>query len=126
MMKAHLLPIPNLRDNHPIAYSGKPNPSKRQSHYTVPSSSTCTFLSSPEEGGSEEAVNATSPANDTSSDQSSTAAGGGKGKKDKATKKEKQPPEVKENTVKVNLTADVTVLDLQLPSEASTTVSTNK
>ena len=27
-----LLPIPNLRGNHPIACSGKPNPSKRQSH----------------------------------------------------------------------------------------------
>jgi hypothetical protein len=82
------------------------------------------FLSSPEEGGSDDAVNATSPGNKTDSDQPTTTAG--KGKKDKATKKEKQPPEVKENTVKVNLTADVTVLDLQLPSEASTTVSTNK
>ena len=27
-----LLPIPNLRCYHPIACSGKPNPSKRQSH----------------------------------------------------------------------------------------------
>ena len=27
-----LLPIPNLRGNHPIACSGKSNPSKRQSH----------------------------------------------------------------------------------------------
>ena len=27
-----LLPIPKLRGNHPIACSGKPNPSKRQSH----------------------------------------------------------------------------------------------
>ena len=27
-----LLPIPNLRDYHPIACSGKPNASKRQSH----------------------------------------------------------------------------------------------
>ena len=77
-----------------------------------------------EEAGSEDAaVNATSNANETSSEQPTTA---GKGKKDKATKKEKQPPEVKENTVKVNLTADVTVLDLPLPSQASTTVSTTK
>ena len=30
-----LLPIPNLRGNHPIACSGKPNPSKRQSHLHV-------------------------------------------------------------------------------------------
>ena len=78
-----------------------------------------------EEAGSEDAaVNATSNANETSSSEQPTTAG--KGKKDKATKKEKQPPEVKENTVKVNLTADVTVLDLPLPSQASTTVSTTK
>ena len=68
-------------------------------------------------------MNATSTSNETSSDQPSTAA---KGKKDKPSKKEKQPPEVKENTVKVNLTADVTVLDLPTPSEASTTVSVTK
>ena len=30
-----LLPIPNLRGYHPIACSGKPNPSKRQSHLHV-------------------------------------------------------------------------------------------
>ena len=35
-MKAHkvylLLPVPNLRGYYPIACSGKPNPSKKQSH----------------------------------------------------------------------------------------------
>ena len=30
-----LLPIPNLRGSHPFANSGKPNPSKRQSHLGV-------------------------------------------------------------------------------------------
>ena len=29
------LPIPNLRGYHPIACSGKPNPSKRQSHLSA-------------------------------------------------------------------------------------------
>lgn len=47
-----------------------------------------------------------------------------KEKKSKTVKKE--PAEVKESMVKVNLTADVIVLDLPNPSEASTTVSTNK
>ena len=74
-----------------------------------------------EEASSEDTVNATNTTNGTSS---TTA---GKGKKDKASKKDKQqPPEVKENTVKINLTADVTVLDLPSPSQASATVSTNK
>ena len=45
-------------------------------------------------------------------------------KKTKPTKKE--VPEVKENTVKVNLTADMTVLDLPIPTEASTRVSVAK
>ena len=78
----------------------------------------------PEEGGSEDTANGTTTANETSSDRPTTASA--KAKKDKAGKKEKQQPEVKESTVKVNLTADVTVLDLPLPTEASTTVSTNK
>ena len=30
-----LLPISDLRGDHPIAFSGKPNPSKRQSHLHV-------------------------------------------------------------------------------------------
>ena len=77
-------------------------------------------LSYTEEASSEDTVNATNTTNGTSS----TA---GKGKKDKGSKKDKQqPPEVKENTVKINLTADVTVLDLPSPSQASATVSTNK
>ena len=71
-----------------------------------------------EEGESAQtgSVNGTKTANDTKSD----------GAKKKKTAAKKEKTEVKENVVKVNLTADVTVLDLPVPSEASTTVSTSK
>ena len=43
-----LLPIPNLRGYHPIACSGKPNPSNRQSHLrrclALRTRGTCTFV----------------------------------------------------------------------------------
>ena len=69
---------------------------------------------------SESTVNGTDTANKTSGAEED----GVKVKKDKTTKKE--TPEAKESMVKVNLTADVTVLDLAMPSEARTTVSTSK
>lgn len=77
------------------------------------------FNQIPETEGDESAVNGTDASNDTST------AGGTKEKK-KAKPAKKEAPEVKENMVKVNLTADVTVLDLPNPTEASTRVSINK
>ena len=70
-----------------------------------------------EDTDAEDSANETSATNETTTEPT-------KKKKAKTPKKEK--PEVKESTVKVNLTSDVTVLDLPTHTEASTRVSTSK
>ena len=65
-------------------------------------------------------MNGTDASNDTST------AGDAREKKKTKPAAKKEAPEVKENMVKVNLTADVIVLDLPNPTEASTRVSVSK